>query len=216
MSASVSNALFAECFQGIQQIFNDLLTSIRNALTNIRNELNKLLINIQNLLATIRNFLHDILISVRDFLWKAICTCWDGISWWHKNVTIPLSYTGVNVAAYLLDKFLYGSPILRDALKNGLIASDIPDSYRMWLRQNVGWNISEKAHPFVNNTVGILFGGVVGAGVCGTIGGFIGSVIPGLGTISGAVFGAGIGTVLGAVGGGAIGSVGVLNLINHL
>ena len=57
--------------------------------------------------------------------------------------------TGINIFGYLLDKLLYGSPALRQYLHDGLLPSEIPESWRNYVRNNTGWDICETMGPFL-------------------------------------------------------------------
>ncbi len=77
-----------------------------------------------------------------------------------SKVLIPLAMTGANILGYLFEKFLFGSPGLHPLLQHGLIASEIPNSWREYVRNNTGWDIYNTMHPVLNNFFGLLGGGI--------------------------------------------------------
>jgi len=85
---------------------------------------------------------------------------WRGLCFLVKRVLKPITVTGVNIVGYLTDKFLFGSPFIRDALKGGVFPHDTPQVWLDRMTLNSGWSPFEATHPIPDNIFGLLGGGV--------------------------------------------------------
>jgi len=133
---------------------------MRNVLNDCLDRMSVIFHEISNRTGATAAVIRNALVAALEVIWQSIASAWQAIwkrmTWMVDTFVFPFIMSGINIVGYFFDKFIYGSPALRPYLHDGLIASDIPESWRKTLRNNTGVDIYENMGPVLDNFFGIL------------------------------------------------------------